>query len=80
MPFSFAILSADCPMDSPVLGSAMAGVMGTRSRGRSCAKVDNRCDRLFAFDAATNTSLIPRECSMGTCVSDSAPPAMAILA
>ena len=31
---------------------------------------------LLAFDAATSTSLMPRECRMGTCVSDSAPPAI----
>ena len=42
MPFSFAIFSADCPIDSPVDGSAMAGVTGTRSRGRTCAKMPSR--------------------------------------
>ena len=35
MPFSLAIFSADWPMVRPVDGSAMAGVSGTRSRGRT---------------------------------------------
>jgi hypothetical protein len=30
----FAIFSALCPIDSPVDGSAIAGAIGTRSRGR----------------------------------------------
>ncbi len=37
IPFSFAIFSADWPIVSPVEGSAMAGVCGTKSRGRSFA-------------------------------------------
>ena len=42
MPFSFAIFSADWPMLRPVDGSAMAGVSGTRSRGRMLAKAESR--------------------------------------
>ncbi len=34
MSLIFAIFSADSPIVSPVVGSAMAGVIGTRSRGR----------------------------------------------
>ena len=37
----------------------------------------SRCVSDLAFDAATSTSLMPRECRIGTCVSDSAPPAIA---
>ena len=39
---NFAIFSADWPIDSPVDGSAIAGVTGTRSRGRTCAKMPSR--------------------------------------
>ena len=42
MPFNLAILSADCPIDSPVLGSAMAGVIGMKSLGRSRARMPKR--------------------------------------
>ena len=76
MALIFAIFSADSPMDSPVLGSAMAGVIGTRSRGRTFASARTRPPNVFAFDAATSASLMPREWRIGTFDSDSAPPAM----
>ena len=49
MPFSLAIFSADCPIDSPVEGSAIAGVTGTRSRGRSRDRMPRRCPTLRAL-------------------------------
>ena len=78
--FSFAIFSADCPIVSPVVGSAIAGVIGMRSRGRIFASAPRRCPSVFALLAATSASLMPRECRIGTFESDSAPPAIAMSA
>ena len=75
MPFSFAIFSADWPIDSPVDGSAMAGVTGTRSRGRTCAKMPSRWPSVFALLASTRIWLKRRECRIGMSESDSTPPA-----
>jgi hypothetical protein len=72
----FAIFSADSPIDSPVVGSAIAGVIGTRSFGRNEPMILRRCAGLFARLKATSFSDIPRECRIGTFESDSAPPAM----
>ena len=80
MPFSFAIFSADCPMLSPVEGSAMAGVTGTRSRGRVRPKAATRPPRLFARLASTSTRLKRRECRIGMSDSDSTPPARMVSA
>ena len=49
MPFSLAIFSADWPIVSPVDGSAIAGVTGTRSRGRVRASAPSRVPTLFAL-------------------------------
>jgi predicted amidohydrolase YtcJ len=49
----FAIFSADWPIVSPVDGSAIAGVIGTRSFGRIFASDCTRAPKLFARDAAT---------------------------
>ena len=73
----FAIFSADSPIVSPVVGSAMAGVIGTRSRGLIRESAPTRAPSVFAFEAATSASENPRECRIGTLESDSAPPAMA---
>ena len=77
---SFAIFSADCPIDSPVVGSAMAGVIGMKSLARTFAKACRRWPSVLALLAATSASLNPRECRMGTFDSDSAPPAIAMSA
>jgi hypothetical protein len=76
MPLIFAIFSADSPMDSPVDGSAIAGAIGTRSRGRIFDSARTRAPTLFAREAVRSASLMPREWRMGTFESDSAPPAM----
>ena len=75
--FSFAIFSADWPIDSPVVGSAIAGVTGMRSRGLIFASAPSLAPSDFALLAAISASLKPRECRIGTFESDSAPPAMA---
>ncbi len=75
MPFSFAIFSADWPIDSPVEGSAMAGVTGTKSRGRTRASTPRRSAMAFALLASTSSWLIRFECSTGMSESDSTPPA-----
>ena len=79
-PLSFAIFSADCPMDSPVVGSAIAGVMGMKSLARIVEKACTRWPIVFALLAATSASEKPREWRIGTLESDSAPPAMATVA
>src|SRR5215207_2413680 len=76
MPLIFAIFSADCPMVSPVDGSAMAGVIGTRSFGRMRESALTLPPMDLARDADTRASENPRECRMGTFDNDSAPPAM----
>ena len=76
MSFSFAIFSALCPIDSPVLGSEMAGATGTRSFGRTFENALSFWLMLFALFAAISTSVNPRECRIGTFESDSAPPAI----
>ena len=50
MSLSFAIFSALCPIVSPVVGSAIAGVIGMRSRGRRRASAPNRAGIVFALD------------------------------
>ncbi len=75
MRFSFAIFSADCPMDSPVDGSAMAGATGTRSRGRTRAKLRTRAITVFALLASIRTSARRRDARIGISESASAPPA-----
>ena len=77
MPLIFAIFSADCPIDSPVVGSAMAGVMGMKSLPRIALKACIRWPMLLALEAATSASENPRECRIGTFDSDSEPPAIA---
>src|SRR4051794_5276088 len=72
----FAIFSADCPIVSPVDGSAIAGVTGTRSRGRIELAIRTRWAELRARDIATSLSDMLRECRIGTVESDSAPPAI----
>jgi hypothetical protein len=57
----FAIFSALCPIVSPVDGSAIAGVIGTRSRGRTLARAESRAPSVRAREALTSTSAIPRE-------------------
>src|SRR6266540_909005 len=74
--FSFAIFSADWPIDSPVDGSAIAGAIGTRSRGRIFAKVLMRAPSDLALLASTRISASRREARMGMSDSASAPPAM----
>src|SRR5262245_21001649 len=54
----------------------MAGVMGTRSRGRTELRIFTRPAVLFARDNATSLSDMPREWRIGTFDNDSAPPAM----
>ena len=78
--FSFAIFSADSPIVSPVVGSAIAGVIGMKSLRPDLAKCRRRWPSVFALLAATSTSLNPRECRIGTFDSDSAPPAIAMSA
>ncbi len=76
MPFSLAIFSADCPIVSPVDGSAMAGLTGMRSLGR---KVDNnriRSPADFALLRPTKSSEKRLECRIGTSDRLSAPPAI----
>ena len=80
MPFSFAIFSADWPMVSPVEGSAMAGVTGTRSRGRVRPKAASRPPKLLARLASTSTRLKRRECRIGMSESVSTPPARIVSA
>jgi hypothetical protein len=80
MPFSLAIFSADCPMDSPVEGSAIAGVTGTRARGRVRPKADRRAPKVFARLASTSTRVKRREWRMGMSESDSTPPARIVSA
>ena len=70
MPFSFAIFSADWPIVSPVVGSAMAGVIGTKSLARIFPKACTRCASVLALDAAMSASEKPRECRIGTFESD----------
>ena len=73
----FAIFSADSPMVSPVVGSAIAGVIGMRSRGRIRVTALARAPNDFAREAATSASAKPREWRTGTVDRDSAPPAIA---
>ena len=75
MRFSFAIFSADCPIDSPVDGSAMAGETGTRSRIRMRLKARNLAPSDFALLASTRMSARRREARIGMSESDSTPPA-----
>src|SRR6185437_9489519 len=72
----FAIFSADWPIVSPVEGSAIAGVIGTKSRGRIEPRILSRFAALLARDSATSFSDIDRECRIGTFDNDSAPPAI----
>src|SRR5205807_1509729 len=74
--FSFAIFSADWPIDSPVDGSAIAGDTGTRSLGRILAKVLMRAPSDLALLASTRMSARRREARIGISESASAPPAM----
>ena len=78
MVFSFAIFSADSPIVSPVEGSAIAGVTGTRSFGRNRISVLSRAGNDFAFDAKTSVSANPCECRIGRLERDSDPPAITI--
>ena len=80
MPFSFAIFSADWPMVSPVEGSAIAGVTGTRSRGRARRNAARRPPTLLARLASTSTRLKRREWRIGMSESDSTPPASTVSA
>ena len=80
MPFSFAIFSADWPMLSPVEGSAIAGVTGTRSRGRARLRAATRPATLLARPALTSIRLKRRECRIGMSESDSTPPARMVSA
>jgi hypothetical protein len=75
MPFSFAIFSADCPIVSPVEGSATAGQSGTRSRGLSAPSAESRAPHVRARWASTSARASPRLSGIGTFESDSAPPA-----
>jgi hypothetical protein len=75
MSFSFAIFSADWPMVSPVVYSAMAGATGARSAGRSLPKAATFWGSVFARFASMNVRAALRENWIGTLVSDSAPPA-----
>ena len=75
MPFSLAIFSADCPIVSPVDGSAIAGVTGTRSRGRTRPRAAIRPPKLRALLASTRIWLKRREWRIGMSESDSTPPA-----
>src|SRR5450759_5202245 len=77
MPLSLAIFSPDCPIVSPVEGSAIAGVTGMRSFGRRRAIVLSRAGNDFAFDARTSVSANPCEWSIGILERDSEPPAIA---
>jgi hypothetical protein len=61
-----------------VEGSAIAGVIGTRSFGLMRARVFSRPGIVFALLAATRMSDIPFEWRIGMFDSDSEPPAMAI--
>src|ERR1700722_19048622 len=76
----FAILSADCPIVSPVDGSAIAGATGRRSRGRIRLKALAFAPIVLARLAATSASEKPREYRIGTLDSDSAPPAITAVA
>ena len=81
MPFSFAIFSADWPIVSPVEGSAIAGVTGTRSRGRVAAEAPRPGRRGSAPGRrSTSIRLKRRECRIGMSESDSTPPARMVSA
>ena len=67
-------------MLSPVEGSAIAGVTGTRSRGRVRPKAATRAPTLLALLASTSTRLKRRECRMGMSDSVSTPPARMVSA
>ena len=78
--FSLAIFSADCPIDSPVEGSAMAGETGIRSRGRMREKTPSRWLNVFALLASIRMSARRRDARIGMSESDSTPPARMTLA
>ena len=80
MPFCFAIFSADCPIVSPVEGSAIAGEIGTRSRGRMRLNVLSLAGSVFARLASTRRSARRREARIGMSESDSTPPAITTFA
>ena len=80
MPFSLAIFSALWPIVSPVLGSAMAGVTGTRSRGRILPNAPARSAKVFARLASMRMRLMRLECRIGMSVSVSTPPARMVSA
>jgi len=76
MPFSLAIFSADWPIVRPVDGSAMAGVCGARSFGRSFENALSLPPSVRAFDASTRAFAMRRLCRIGMSDRLSAPPAM----
>ncbi len=76
MPFSFAIRSALSPIDSPVDGSAIAGVRGARSFGRTPVSAATRCITVFAFDAVSSASRSCFDRSIGMSDRTSTPPAI----
>src|SRR3989442_6629135 len=78
--FSLAIFSADCPIDSPGEGSAMAGETGIRSRGRMREKTPSRWLNVFALLASIRMSARRRDARIGMSESDSTPPARMTLA
>ena len=79
MSFSLAIFSHACPIDMPVVYSAIAGGTGTRSLGRNEAATPSFWPADFAFESAINLRAIDFDTWIGTLVSDSAPPARATL-
>ncbi len=76
MAFSLAIFSADWPIVRPVDGSAMAGASGTRSRGRTLARLPRRAPSDFAFCVSTRMRAMRRLWRIGTSERLSAPPAI----
>ena len=75
IPFSFAMRSADSPIVSPVVGSAIAGLTGMRSLGRTDENGERRCPNVFPLAATTSVFESLSVTVIGMCDNDSDPPA-----
>src|ERR1700694_3964370 len=73
--FSLAIFSADCPIERPVVYSAMAGATGASSAGRNPARALAFNAGVFALDSFTSRRANSREKRIGTSERHSDPPA-----
>ena len=76
IPFSFAIFSADWPMERPVVYSAIAGGFGVSSSRRNPEKTRALAAADFDFESLISLFVNLREKRTGTSERHSDPPAM----